>query len=115
MGSMEHTEAMIKAQIEAQAQTDLQSVLGNNVKFYTINTRKLGHHGEEMTLLQVNLLTPYAGNGYGMICAPRTGQNVVVLPVKGKESAPLSLGRLFQEGDAIPEYKVGDFLRVASY
>jgi hypothetical protein len=105
-----YVEAMINNYIQDIAKTDMQMVIGNSPSYHTVDTVKRGNDGDEMHLPFTSIITPYAGDGFGMLCAPRTGQNVVILPVKGKDSAPAVIGRIFAEGENIPLYKIGDFL-----
>lgn len=103
---------VINHEVTSHGNSDMQEVLGSNVDFYTVDTSKRANSTDTMTLASVSILTPYAGDGYGMLCAPRTGQKVAVLPIMGNDSShsSLILGRVFQENERVPGYSVGDFI-----
>lgn len=105
-----HVEGMIEYAIETLAQIETQQVLVSRAQFYSVDTKRIGLSSDEMTMMHVGLLTPYAGDGYGMVCAPRSTQNMVVAPLQGKNSASVALGRVYLEGESPPEFNVGDFI-----
>jgi hypothetical protein len=55
------------------------------------------------------VLSQWAGNGWGMICPPSPGDQVLVVPQEGNIEQGIIAGRCFSDKQAAPVAPVGEF------
>ena len=100
----------IDSALSYMAKPQVQQVISHHIPSYTLYTKMLESSDTASTLDNVKILTPYAGNGFGMVCSPRANDNIVTLPLRLKNNAVVSVGRFFTDDDDVPEHEPGDFL-----
>ena len=55
------------------------------------------------------VLSPFVGAGWGLVCPPSPGDQVLVLPQEGDAEHGIIVGRAFSDSARAPEAEVGEF------
>jgi hypothetical protein len=58
------------------------------------------------------VLTPWAGSGWGMVCPPGPGDQVLIIPQEGDAQHGLIVGRLFSNSVRPPQAEPGEIVFV---
>jgi len=100
----------INSAITYMAKPQVQQVISHHIPSYTLYTKTVDSSDSAAILDNVKILTPYAGNGYGVVCSPRASENIVTIPLRLKNNAVVAIGRYFTEDDQVPDHEPGDYL-----
>ena len=100
----------INEAISHLARPETQKILASHQPTYSLFTVSSCGAGTDAILPATKVLTPYAGPGYGMVCLPRNGFNVVTMPIRGKNSSTVAVGAYYTNDEDVPYHEVGDFL-----
>lgn len=110
MDIVTYVQATVETMLAHIARPETQTIVAYHQPTYTMYTASSAGAGQEAILTNTKILTPYAGDGFGMVCLPRSGANVVTMPIRNKIGASVAVGRYYIDSERVPPHDAGDFL-----